>query len=281
MDMYDADYASKFYDAYGSLEWDRLEATPYGQLQAIIHADFIERYVRQGDRVLDAGCGPGRFTAVASHLGARVTALDMSERQLELAREKIEQADLLERVDSFVRADIADLSQIPDGHFDVVVCYGGALSYVCEQRHQAAAELVRVVRPGGVLLVSVMSRYGNIANLVRRPTLSVLKDPEEWNVWQVADVGDNPGFPSARVNMQHPPMHLFTSEELRHLMANCSVLELAGSNVTTFEGSTALKDVLNDTQAWSTAVRLERMMNSKPGLTDSGSHIILAARRRV
>ena len=79
--------------------------------------------------------------------------------------------------------------------------------------------------------------------------------------------------------MQHPPMHLFTSEELRHLLPGCSVLELAGSNVTTFEGSAAINDVFDDTQAWSTAVSLERMMNHKPGLTDSGSHIIMAARR--
>lgn len=35
MSTYDADYAEKFYDAYGMLEWDRLEATPYGCMQAI------------------------------------------------------------------------------------------------------------------------------------------------------------------------------------------------------------------------------------------------------
>lgn len=281
MSMYDSDYAGRFYDAYGSLEWYRLETTPYGRLQAIVHSDFIERYVRRGDRVLDAGCGPGRFTIVSAQLGATVTALDLSERQLQLAREKIKEAHLLERVDAFVPADIADLSIFPDDHFDIVICYGGALSYVCEQRHQAASELVRVVRPDGVLLVSVMSRYGNIANLVRRPTLTVLDDPEKWHVWQVAEFGDNPGFPSPRVNMQHPPMHMFTSEELRHLLPGCSVLELAGSNVTTYEGSTAMNDVFDDTQAWSTAVSLERMMNSTPGLTDSGSHIIMAARRQI
>ena len=43
MSKYDSDYAGEFYDAYGSLEWDRLETTPYGRLQAIIHSDFIER----------------------------------------------------------------------------------------------------------------------------------------------------------------------------------------------------------------------------------------------
>ena len=280
MSMYDAAYAGKFYDRYGSLEWDRLETTPYGRLQAIIHSEFIERYVCRGDRVLDAGCGPGRFTTASAQLGATVTALDLSEGQLLLAKENIGEAGLSDRIDAFVLADITDLSLFPDSHFDVVICYGGALSYVCEQRHQAASELVRVVRPGGTLLVSVMSRYGNIANLVRRPTLTVLKDPEKWHVWRVADIGDNPGFPSSRVNMHHPPMHMFTSEELGRLLPDCSVLELAGSNVTTYEGSDAMNNVFDDTQAWSTAVSLERMMNSKLGLTDSGSHIIMAAQRQ-
>ena len=60
--MYDADYTRTFYDAYGDIEWSRLEATAYGRLQGIIHTDLIRRYVSLGTRVLDAGCGPGRFS---------------------------------------------------------------------------------------------------------------------------------------------------------------------------------------------------------------------------
>ena len=277
--MYDPDYTRKFYDAYGSHEWDRLDVTAYGILQAIIHADFIGRYIRQGERVLDAGCGPGRFTTTVAKLGAAVTALDLSERQLELAEEKIGEAGLAEAVDAFVPGDITDLSSFPDGQFDAVVCYGGALSYVCGQRHRAASELVRVVRPGGILLTSVMSRYGAMANLVRGPVMDVLRDPEGEHVWRVAEDGDLLGFASTQVDMRHPPMHLFTSDELRRLLPGCRVLELAGSNVTTFEGSKTIDEVLGDQQAWATAVELERALNSRPGLVDNGSHIILAAQR--
>ena len=119
MAEFDPNYTARFYDAYGDLEWERLEATPYGRLQATIHADFIGRYVRLGDRVLDAGCGPGRFTTVAAQLGAPVTALDVSERQLELAEERVVEAKMLNRVDPFVRADISELSMFSDDHFDV------------------------------------------------------------------------------------------------------------------------------------------------------------------
>ncbi len=40
MVSYDADEARTFYDAYGSAEWDRLDATAYGRLKAIIHAEW-------------------------------------------------------------------------------------------------------------------------------------------------------------------------------------------------------------------------------------------------
>ena len=49
MISYHPDYTRSFYDAYGELEWSRLEASAYGRLQAIIHTDFIQRYVDEGD----------------------------------------------------------------------------------------------------------------------------------------------------------------------------------------------------------------------------------------
>ena len=277
--MYDTEYTRKFYDAYGTLEWDRLEATGYGRLQAAMHTDFILRHVGQGDRVLDAGCGPGRFALVLAEMGASVTALDLSERQLQFAEERIGGAGLLDRIDAFVSADIVDLSMFADGNFDSVLCFGGVLSYVCEQRDMAASELVRVVRPGGILLISVMSRYGAMADLVRRPTIPALNDPEEWYVWRVAEDGDLPGFLSSRLNMKHPAMHLYSSDELGGLLPGCRVLELAGSNVTTLEHTTAIDELLWNAQAWSTILQLERDLSRKPGLVDSGSHIIMAARR--
>lgn len=67
---------------------------------------------------------------------------------------------------------------------------------------------------------------------------------------------------------------------MRRLLPGCQVLELAGSNVTTIAGSTTISAVVADRQAWSTAIRLERELNSRPGLIETGSHIIVANQRR-
>jgi hypothetical protein len=76
-------------------------------------------------------------------------------------------------------------------------------------------------------------------------------------------------------------MHLYSSEELADLFQGCRVIELAGSNVTAFEGSATIEEVAADQKAWSTVVELERRLNRAPGLVDNGSHIIMVTRRRA
>src|SRR3954451_7853870 len=119
------------------------------------HMRMLEGYVRAADRVLDAGAGPGRFTLELLRLGAHVTALDISPGQLELLRARVPDVEA-------GGGDITDLSRFPDDGFDVTVCFGGPLSYVLDRAEQAVAELARVTRPGGHVLVSVVGLGGAV-----------------------------------------------------------------------------------------------------------------------
>lgn len=261
-----------------------MEATPYGRLQAIIHNDFILKYLKSGDRVLDAGSGPGRFSISVARAGGNVTVVDISDKQLEIAKQKIAEAGLLDRIEKFIEGDILDLSMFPDGHFNMVMCFGGALSYVYEKRQKAAAELMRVTRRGGMILVSVMSRLGAILGVARQPDIPTLQDPDKsepgrpalWGVWET---GDLPGFPSRRANMMHASMHLFKAEELTSLFKECEILEIAGSNVAIREYSPVNEQVAASPTAWATLVELERKLNHEPGLVNCGSHIIMAVKK--
>jgi ubiquinone/menaquinone biosynthesis C-methylase UbiE len=281
--MYDPKYTKSFYNAYGEFEWARLEATPFGRLQAIIHEDFILRYLKSGNRVLDAGCGPGRFSITVARGGGKVTALDISDKQLELARQKIAKAGLTDHLDNFIEGDICDLSMFEDGQFDMVICFGGALSYVCEKRQKAAAELIRVTKRGGVILVSVMSRLGAVQGVARLPYIPSLENPDKSGpgvpgLWEVVGKGEFPGFPS-RAGLMHTPMHMYTAEEIKSLFKKCRILEVAGSNVTIPEAPHSAEQIAANPKAWSTLVELEKKINHAPGLVDCGSHIIVAVKK--
>ena len=110
-------------------------------------------------------------------LGAKVTVLDISDVQLELAKKNLSESGVIGRIDRFIRADITDLSIFADASFDSVVCFGGALSYVCEQRQPAVNEISRITGPGGTILVSVMSRLGAVLGVVAVPEMGMLNNP--------------------------------------------------------------------------------------------------------
>jgi ubiquinone/menaquinone biosynthesis C-methylase UbiE len=93
---------------------------------------------------LDAACGTGRHTAYLATLGHEVIGVDTSPEMLARAREKVPDG-------VFYEADLHDLP-LADDAVDLVVC-AIALSHV-EDLDRALAELVRVLRPDGHLVIS-------------------------------------------------------------------------------------------------------------------------------
>jgi SAM-dependent methyltransferase len=93
---------------------------------------------------LDAACGTGRHSAYLATLGHTVIGVDSSSAMLERAREKVPDGEF----------HVADLEKLPlpDDHVDLVVC-ALALMHVPDL-DAVLAELVRVLRPGGHLVIS-------------------------------------------------------------------------------------------------------------------------------
>lgn len=121
----------------------------------LLEAEHLVRYrwatsIAAGKRVLDAGCGTAYGTAMLAAGGAaEVVGVDIAEGVLESARPEMPEAVEL------VAGDLRDL-ELEDGRFDLVVCFE-----VIEHFHEPQKvldELVRVLEPGGVLLVSSPNR---------------------------------------------------------------------------------------------------------------------------
>jgi len=113
----------------------------------------------EGIRVLDVGCAGGRNAVALAERGVDVEALDASPAMVAKTRERL--AAVLGDADAKRRVRVGrmdDLSAWADARFDLVVALG---IYHCAQSRaeweRALAESVRVLRPGGRLLVSVFT----------------------------------------------------------------------------------------------------------------------------
>jgi SAM-dependent methyltransferase len=99
-----------------------------------------------GRLVLDAACGPGLYAAELAERGARVIGFDQSPRMIKLCQRQVPAGE-------FRVHDLADpIGWLADGSVDLALC-ALALEYV-DDRVAALAELRRVLRPGGVLVLS-------------------------------------------------------------------------------------------------------------------------------
>lgn len=78
-----------YYDEFGNAEWERHEKDIPGRVSLEVHRRFLARFVNPGDRVLEIGAGPGRFTLELIDLGAQVAVTDFSSVQLELNKTRL------------------------------------------------------------------------------------------------------------------------------------------------------------------------------------------------
>ncbi len=110
----------------------------------------------QGLRVLDYGCGTGDWGLMLATEGANVTLLDLSPKAVELGLRRARASGVANRVSGVAR-DASDLSCFGDGEFDLV--YASAALHHTLKYAGALEELVRVIRPGGRLVLA--ETWGN------------------------------------------------------------------------------------------------------------------------
>jgi SAM-dependent methyltransferase len=125
-------------------------------------ADFIGRLnLQPGERVLDVACGSGNLALPAAATGARVTGLDIAPNLLATGRRHATALGLDIRFDE----GDAEALPYPDGSFDTAVSMFGAM--FAPHPELAAAELLRVVRPGGRIAMANWTSAGLIGTMLR------------------------------------------------------------------------------------------------------------------
>ena len=142
-------------------------APSYDSLNHILSLGADRRWRRRamkhiaGERVaqvLDVACGTGDSTIVIARRlhGGQVTGADISEEMLRIARTKASKEAVGNTI-SFIHADCEALP-FKDNSFDRVTCFFGIRNF--EDREKGLREMLRVLRPGGKLVIEELSVPG-------------------------------------------------------------------------------------------------------------------------
>lgn len=263
-----------YFDRFAEAEWTRLTDTPNGRVSLEVHKQVLAEFVRPGDQVLEVGAGPGRFTIELAQLGAHTLVTDISPVQLDLNIEKVGATAAEASVVGRELLDITDTSRFADDSFDVVVAFGGPLSYVFEHADDAFAGLLRITRPGGYVLSSVMSTLGAWRHfLLGVVEVSTALGEDANDI--VINTGDLRHLPSDHV------CRMFRAGEFAELVtsAGADVVLMSASNWASLGDPTALEILADDPDRWANFVRHEINACREPGVLDGGTHIICVARK--
>jgi SAM-dependent methyltransferase len=139
---------------------------------AAVPAMLTAMGAKPGDRVLDAGCGPGVHSIRAARFGAAVRAIDLSSVMLSHASKRAQGAGVSDRIE-FSQDDLTRLS-FESGAFPFVFSWGVIIHV--PDAEAALDQLARVTAPGGRLALHVLGE-GSLDDLVERAARKLLRKP--------------------------------------------------------------------------------------------------------
>jgi hypothetical protein len=155
-----------------------------------------------------------------------------------------------------------------------VVAYGGPLSYAFEDAEACLGEMLRVVRPGGRVLASVMDAIGTLRILVRAIPMYAAKGRLEM-LKQVMVTGDN------RLDEGSHPCRMFRWSEIEAMIRRlpCALLGASASNFLSSGDREVVAHIEQDPALWDLLLDWEEEYCAEPGALDSGTHLLFAVER--
>lgn len=113
----------------------------------LIKKEIAANWINPDDDILEIGCGAGSLASLMNQRGARVTALDISEKMLAEAREKVPEAD-------FLHLTALEIDQFPPGKFNRIVATLSFSELTADELDTVLTLATNLLKTGGLLIVA-------------------------------------------------------------------------------------------------------------------------------
>jgi SAM-dependent methyltransferase len=264
----------EYYTTQVLKEWRRLVRDAYHRLEFDTSLFFLDKYLPKSGRILDAGCGPGRYVIELARRGYTLSAFDLTPANLQFARRQVKKTGLHEKVTDFREGTITDLSCWKNDTFDGVICLGGPHSHLLDQhdRLKAIRELIRVARPGAPIIVSVMSRLSVMVVELMLFQQEIGMETHQC-IRKTGNIDGTTGFTAC---------HFFLPEELKEEFDLKSVeyITMAGLEGLGSNHRKKINELARDEQRWADWLVTHYETCTHPSVVGLSEHMLIVVKKR-
>jgi len=245
---YDHSYDDAFWQWHDALTWD--------YLKPFLPSDL-------STRIVDLGCGTGKWMAKTARSGYHVTGVDISAKMLDQSARKMEESGVTGRA-NFMQADICDMAQFPAQSFGMAMAMGDPIGCASNPR-SALREIRRILTTDGVLVATFDNRLAAIDFYLSRG------DSREIEQF----LRDGRTHWLTRDKDEQFPLHTYGPTELKRL------IEGAGFAIRDMVGKTVLpmrhyRNLLEDSASRRQWAKIEKSLCRDPAAVGRASHIQVA-----
>ena len=275
---YDSNIPRKYYDSFGEREWTRLTRDGPGELLYHVHMDVLRCYVDPQSFALELGAGAGIYSKELVTLAGQLVVSDISEEQLAINRAKMAALGVADRIADFLILDITDLKEINADQYDIVICVGGALNYTFDKEGTAIAEMLRVTKPGGMVILGSVALF----NSLMRYLPAIAEEKQQFGIdatkWLMEKgIQDAEHYPVENKNY----LHMMKSSDLDVLFENRNVeiVEKRAAGIFSLAGEEALDAAKADPELWDLLLAKEIEFSRDPAYLNCGANLIYVVRK--
>ena len=148
----ESERVNKIYDIFN--EDTRLNRSKAARVEFLTTVRYIEKYLKEGDRILDIGAGAGEYSLYFASRGFEVSALELADANIAAFRKKLTPDD---KIDLF-QGNALDLSRYADKSFDIVLLLGPLYHLKNDtDKQKCISEAKRVCKDSGKIFFAFIS----------------------------------------------------------------------------------------------------------------------------
>ena len=148
----ESERVNRTYDIFN--EDSRLNHSKAARVEFLTTVHYIDKYLKEGDKILDIGAGAGEYSLYFARRGYEVSAIELADANIAAFRKKLRPEDQID----LVQGNALELTRYADKTFDIVLLFGPLYHLKSDaDKQKCISEAKRVCKDGGKIFFAFIS----------------------------------------------------------------------------------------------------------------------------